>query len=128
MMRLRGSVGTFAPMSRARAHWQALPPFTQDVIFACALTTVALLEVTWWERGTGSLGATVGGVIGLGIAVALRRRNTMLALFITIAAIVGQAALDGFLLENSFTPVLMPVVVGYSLGAYVKPPMLWFGV
>jgi len=114
-------------MSRARAHWQALPPFTQDVIFACALTTIALLEVTWWERGTGSLGATVGGVLGLGIGVALRRRNTMLALVIADLSIVAQAALDGFLLENSFSPILMPVVVAYSLGAYVAPPMLWVG-
>ena len=56
-------------------------------------------------------------MVGLAVALALRRRNTLVAVVLTIATVCGLELIDQGVSENLVAPFFAVLVIAYSLGA-----------
>jgi signal transduction histidine kinase len=115
-------------LRKLRARALALDPQRADLVlaavFGAGLVTECLLIPT---EGFSRAVTIAFGVAAVVPAVALRRRNTMIAILIFVGVLLVSAPIGTFLLVTGTAPFIVALLLCYSLGRHETGRRFWVG-
>jgi signal transduction histidine kinase len=111
------------------ARVSAMDPLRADAALAALFVVFSVIEAfnVVPEADDGDRAVTVAAAVVAPAALALRRRDPLLASVLFAVPMAGQAVLGGFLLQDSTVPFLALMVLLYSVGRYGERRSFWIG-
>ena len=108
-----------------RLPLRGLDPFRADMLLVALFVVVGVVELALLDpEGHNRTVTLVAGAIALS-SLAFRRRDPLLAAVIFVVPALIQAALDGYLTDNSTTPFVAIILLFYSAGRYAPGRRFW---
>jgi signal transduction histidine kinase len=113
-------------LHRLRAGWVAMDPFRADLTLAIVAVVAAVLESALINHQDGSrvLTAVLASAM-VGPAVALRRRDPLLAAASFVGGLAASAAFDTFVFTDLTTPFVILLLLCYSAGRHLAGRRFW---
>jgi signal transduction histidine kinase len=116
-------------LRKLRARALALDPLRADLVLAAIFGVALVVDCLLIPNEGFSRAVTiVFGVAAVVPAVALRRRNTLIAVLIFVGALLVSAPVGTFLLVTGTTPFVAALLLCYSLGRHEAGRRFWAGV
>jgi signal transduction histidine kinase len=111
------------------ARARATDPLLADGALAALFVVLAVIEAfNVAPEGGDGLEATLAAAVVVSASLALRRRDPLVAAIAFSIAVVLQALLGGFLMEDATVPFLALLVLLYSVGRYTERRRFWIAI